>query len=76
MLRKTVSDYEDTERFVAFFDSQGYGGGILTRLHTGQNKMGFKYRSDGKGICKKICEELTSLRKEEIFTKFRSRYSD
>jgi hypothetical protein len=21
--------------FVAFYDSQGYGGGILTRLHTG-----------------------------------------
>jgi hypothetical protein len=23
--------------FVAFCDSKGYGGGILTHLHTGQN---------------------------------------
>jgi hypothetical protein len=23
--------------FVAFYDSQGYGGGILTRLHKGHN---------------------------------------
>jgi restriction endonuclease Mrr len=23
--------------FVASYDSQGYGGGILTRLHTGKN---------------------------------------
>jgi hypothetical protein len=25
--------------FVAFYDSQGYGGGILTRLHTGSDNI-------------------------------------
>jgi hypothetical protein len=25
--------------FVAFYDPQGYGGGILTRLHTGEKQI-------------------------------------
>jgi hypothetical protein len=29
--------------FVAFYDSQGYGGGILTRLHTGHIKGVLKF---------------------------------
>jgi hypothetical protein len=30
--------------FVASYDSQGYGGGILTRLHTGQPMFRFRLR--------------------------------
>jgi hypothetical protein len=39
--------------FVAFYDSQGYGGGILTRLHTGTNR-GISPVSPLREILKKI----------------------
>jgi hypothetical protein len=30
--------------FVASYDSQGYGGGILTRLHTGTPDLEYKHK--------------------------------
>jgi hypothetical protein len=30
--------------FVAFYESQGYGGGIITRLHTGHILKYYSYR--------------------------------
>jgi hypothetical protein len=31
----------ETSLFVASYDSQGHGGGIRTRLHTGMNELSF-----------------------------------
>jgi hypothetical protein len=40
--------------FVAFYDSQGYGGGILARLHTGKQSL-FIVRTIKKYIMRTEC---------------------
>jgi hypothetical protein len=45
--------------FVAFYDSQGYGGGILTRLHTWDSKKHMQHTNTLSGLSSASCLRFT-----------------